>query len=190
MIEEQSGGEETTVTRTACAGYNTSAHGRLSDTARYGSQIVRDPTECTKSSSLPRQNGEQAILGRAACISKPSRKLTVCRLKAESANFVGDWMSGLMARLMFFRTPTHTIKGCETTARGTQLQLHSFRIMDKDQKPQSTGEKPPEKKSSPQGGNLVWYMLGLGVLLLLMVTLFNNSSGQDRVRCGSGRMRC
>src|SRR4051812_12263215 len=50
--------------------------------------------------------------------------------------------------------------------------------MDKDQKPQSSGEKQPDKKSSPQGGNLVWYMLALGVLLLLMVTVFSNSSAQ------------
>jgi cell division protease FtsH len=50
--------------------------------------------------------------------------------------------------------------------------------MDKDQKTQSAGDKQPEKKSSPQGGNLVWYMLALGVLLLLMVTVFSNSSGQ------------
>src|SRR6476646_4399187 len=35
-----------------------------------------------------------------------------------------------------------------------------------------------EKKAAPQGGNLVWYMLGLGVLLLLMVTMFSNSGGQ------------
>src|SRR3954469_444001 len=48
--------------------------------------------------------------------------------------------------------------------------------MDNDQKPKSTGEKQPDKKSSPQGGNLVWYMLGLGVLLLLIVTMFTNSS--------------
>jgi cell division protease FtsH len=49
--------------------------------------------------------------------------------------------------------------------------------MDKDQKSQSTGEKQPDKKSSPQGGNLVWYMLALGVLLLLMVTVFQSGSG-------------
>ena len=49
--------------------------------------------------------------------------------------------------------------------------------MDKDQKPQSPGEKPSDKKSPPQGGNLVWYMLGLGVLLLLMVAMFNSNSG-------------
>jgi cell division protease FtsH len=51
--------------------------------------------------------------------------------------------------------------------------------MDKDQKPQSTGEKQSDKKSSPQGGNLVWYMLALGVLLLLMVTVFSSGSGQQ-----------
>jgi len=49
--------------------------------------------------------------------------------------------------------------------------------MDKDQKSQPTGEKQPDKKSSPQSGNLVWYMLGLGVLLLLMVTMFQSGSG-------------
>jgi cell division protease FtsH len=49
--------------------------------------------------------------------------------------------------------------------------------MDKDQKPQSSNDRSSEKKSSqPSGGNLVWYMLGLGVLLLLMVTLFNTPS--------------
>src|SRR5436190_19659915 len=50
--------------------------------------------------------------------------------------------------------------------------------MDKDQKPLANNEKQPDKKSSPQGGNLVWYMLALGVLLLLMVTVFSTSSGQ------------
>jgi cell division protease FtsH len=49
--------------------------------------------------------------------------------------------------------------------------------MDKDQKPQSSNDRPAEKKpSQPGGGNLVWYMLGLGVLLLLMVTLFNSTN--------------
>src|SRR4051812_9170621 len=50
--------------------------------------------------------------------------------------------------------------------------------MDKDHKPQS-GDKSPEKKPAQQGGgNLVWYMLGLGVLLLLMVSIFNTGSQQ------------
>src|SRR4029079_2717625 len=49
--------------------------------------------------------------------------------------------------------------------------------MDKDQKPQSNSEKQADKKSSPQGGNLVWYMLALGVLLLLFVTMFSTNSG-------------
>src|ERR1700749_3489052 len=49
--------------------------------------------------------------------------------------------------------------------------------MDKDQKSQSPNDRPNEKKpSQPSGGNLVWYMLGLGVLLLLMVTLFNSTN--------------
>jgi cell division protease FtsH len=48
--------------------------------------------------------------------------------------------------------------------------------MDKEQPPQSSNEKAPEKKAPQQGGNLVWYMLGLGVLLLLMVTMFSSGS--------------
>src|SRR3954462_2986407 len=50
--------------------------------------------------------------------------------------------------------------------------------MDKEQKSPSTNEKQSEKKAAPQGGNLVWYMLGLGVLLLLVVTMFSNNGGQ------------
>ncbi len=49
--------------------------------------------------------------------------------------------------------------------------------MDKDHKSQPSGDKPAEKKPTQQpGGNLVWYMLGLGVLLLLMVTIFSSGS--------------
>ncbi|MCC7475783.1 MAG: ATP-dependent zinc metalloprotease FtsH [Pirellulales bacterium] len=36
------------------------------------------------------------------------------------------------------------------------------------------GNRPHDKKPAPQaGGNFVWYMLGLGVLLLLMIAIFN-----------------
>ncbi|HEX3598652.1 MAG TPA: ATP-dependent zinc metalloprotease FtsH [Lacipirellulaceae bacterium] len=49
--------------------------------------------------------------------------------------------------------------------------------MDKDQKSQPSGDRPSDKKPAQHGGgNLVWYMLGLGVLLLLMVTLFNSGN--------------
>jgi cell division protease FtsH len=48
--------------------------------------------------------------------------------------------------------------------------------MDKDSQPQSPNDKSSDKKPIQQGGNLVWYMLGLGVLLLLMVTMFNSGS--------------
>ena len=51
--------------------------------------------------------------------------------------------------------------------------------MDKDQKPQSNNDKSGDKKPVPQSGNLVWYMLALGVLLLLMVTMFNSNTGQQ-----------
>src|SRR5262245_66403246 len=49
---------------------------------------------------------------------------------------------------------------------------------EKEQKPQSANDKS-DKKPAPQSGNLVWYMLGLGVLLLLMVTMFSNGGGQQ-----------
>jgi cell division protease FtsH len=48
--------------------------------------------------------------------------------------------------------------------------------MEKDQKPQTPNDKSNDKKPPQQGGNLVWYMLGLGVLLLLMVTIFTSGS--------------
>jgi cell division protease FtsH len=52
--------------------------------------------------------------------------------------------------------------------------------MEKDSKSPSPGDKPSDKKPSQQGGgNLVWYMLGLGVLLLLMVTIFNSGTQQQ-----------
>src|SRR4051812_23209159 len=51
--------------------------------------------------------------------------------------------------------------------------------MEKDIKPQPGGDKPSDKKATPQpGGNIVWYLLGLGVLLLLMVTIFQSGSQQ------------
>jgi cell division protease FtsH len=51
--------------------------------------------------------------------------------------------------------------------------------MDKDHQPQPPSDKPADKKPVQQGGNLVWYMLGLGVLLLLMVTMFTSGSEQQ-----------
>ncbi len=39
--------------------------------------------------------------------------------------------------------------------------------------------KSPEKKPARQGTNLVWAFLGLGVLLLLLVTILNNGSEQE-----------
>jgi cell division protease FtsH len=50
--------------------------------------------------------------------------------------------------------------------------------MDKSKPRPAKSPKPADKKPPQQGGNLVWYMLGLGVLLLLMVTIFNSGSEQ------------
>ena len=51
--------------------------------------------------------------------------------------------------------------------------------MDKNSPSPSSNDKQPDKKAPPQGGNLVWYMLGLGVLLLLMVTMLNRGNEQS-----------
>src|SRR5687768_11602812 len=50
--------------------------------------------------------------------------------------------------------------------------------MEKNSHSPSPGDKP-EKKSPQQGGNLVWYMLGLGVLLLLVVTMLGSTHEQN-----------
>jgi len=50
--------------------------------------------------------------------------------------------------------------------------------MEKDQKPQPNEDKPGEKKPVPQsGGNVVWYMLGVGVILLLVFSILNTGNG-------------
>lgn len=48
--------------------------------------------------------------------------------------------------------------------------------MDKDQHSSNSNDKSSDKKAAPQGGNVVWYMLGLGVLLLLMVTMLTTGT--------------
>lgn len=48
--------------------------------------------------------------------------------------------------------------------------------MESDKKP-ALPEK--NKKPSPHGGSYMWYLLGLGVLLLLMVTIFTNGSPEE-----------
>ncbi len=57
-------------------------------------------------------------------------------------------------------------------------QSSAKRNMEKNTHTPSSGDKP-EKKTPQQGGNLVWYMLGLGVLLLLVVTMLGNTHEQN-----------
>jgi cell division protease FtsH len=45
-----------------------------------------------------------------------------------------------------------------------------------DQPKDAQKSKQSDKKPTPQGSNLLWYLLGLGVLLLLLVTVLNNES--------------
>jgi cell division protease FtsH len=59
--------------------------------------------------------------------------------------------------------------------------------MDKDQHSQPSNDKSADKKAPQQGGNLVWYMLGVGVLLLLMVTML--SSGNEQTLLWSDLLR-
>ncbi|MCC6491893.1 MAG: ATP-dependent zinc metalloprotease FtsH [Pirellulales bacterium] len=42
--------------------------------------------------------------------------------------------------------------------------------------PKGAPKPKPEKKSAPQNNNLLWYLLGLGVLLLLLVTVWQSQS--------------
>jgi cell division protease FtsH len=44
--------------------------------------------------------------------------------------------------------------------------------MDNSKQPAKETPKPADKKPQQQGGNFVWYMLALGVLVLLAVTIF------------------
>ena len=53
--------------------------------------------------------------------------------------------------------------------------------MDSQKPPSSPHPKSSDKKLPQQSGNFVWYLLGLGVLLLLMVTIFN-SRNETRIR--------
>ncbi len=39
-----------------------------------------------------------------------------------------------------------------------------------------SGKKSADKRQSPQGGNLVWYMLGIGVVLLLAMSIYQGNS--------------
>jgi cell division protease FtsH len=50
--------------------------------------------------------------------------------------------------------------------------------MDNQHQTPRDHQKPADKKPPQQGGALVWYMLGLGVLVLLMVTIFSSGSEQ------------
>jgi cell division protease FtsH len=59
--------------------------------------------------------------------------------------------------------------------------------MDKDEHSQPSNDKQADKKAPQQGGNLVWYMLGVGVLLLLMVTML--SSGTEHTVYWSDLLR-
>ncbi len=51
--------------------------------------------------------------------------------------------------------------------------------MEKEQQPPNSNDKSADKKAPPQGGNIVWYMLGLGVLLLLMVAMYSTGTEQS-----------
>jgi cell division protease FtsH len=59
--------------------------------------------------------------------------------------------------------------------------------MDKDEHSPPSNDKQADKKAPQQGGNLVWYMLGVGVLLLLMVTML--SSGTEHTVYWSDLLR-
>ena len=45
-----------------------------------------------------------------------------------------------------------------------------------DQPKDAPKPKSPEKKAAPQNNNMLWYLLGLGVLLLLLVTVWRSQN--------------
>jgi cell division protease FtsH len=51
--------------------------------------------------------------------------------------------------------------------------------MEKQDKSQLPNQKSADKRPPQQSGNVVWYLLGLGVILLLLVTVFNTGKEQD-----------
>jgi cell division protease FtsH len=51
--------------------------------------------------------------------------------------------------------------------------------MEKQDQSQSSNQKSTDKRPQQQGGNVVWYLLGLGVLLLLLVTVFKTGKEQE-----------
>ena len=79
---------------------------------------------------------------------------------------------------MFFRPSDTYHKVCTHNVRAEAVNPSSAHLWTKIKNRSLAAKSQSDKKSSPQGGNLVWYMLALGVLLLLMVTMFNSGSGQ------------
>ena len=55
-----------------------------------------------------------------------------------------------------------------------------------DQPKDGSKPKTPDKKPAPQANNLLWYMLGLGVLLLLLMTMWG---AQDKLTIQWSRLR-
>jgi cell division protease FtsH len=53
--------------------------------------------------------------------------------------------------------------------------------MDKQDQTPSSNQKGNDKRVPQQGGNVVWYLLGLGVLLLLLVAVINTGKEQEIV---------
>jgi cell division protease FtsH len=51
--------------------------------------------------------------------------------------------------------------------------------MEKQDQSKSPNQKSADKRPPQQGGNVVWYLLGLGVILLLLVTVFNTDKVQE-----------
>ena len=48
--------------------------------------------------------------------------------------------------------------------------------MDQPKDAPKTPKKSAEKKAPPQNNNMLWYLLGLGVLLLLLVTVWQTQN--------------
>ena len=135
----------------------------------------------TQSAGRLAKCGEQAILGGPGRPQQAEQRATAaCRNLAAAFVVFSSLHTYHELALPHVASAVHPP---ELRAANSALRLDATSSLDRihGQRPQTTtpNDKSADKKPAPQGGNLVWYMLGLGVLLLLMVTMFTSGSEPD-----------
>lgn len=61
-------------------------------------------------------------------------------------------------------------------AAGDHVKTRCIRMENKPEKSENQPKKPSEKKGSPLGNNVIWYLLALGVGTLFLVNLWNGKA--------------